>query len=248
MALPIGQTIADGIERAATKTGLVLAVVLIAYQLPLVAATNTLFEALLPAEAAAEADIGLTLPLSADAAAAIAVLGYLFGVAVAVVAARALARPHAALSTFPPSLYTRRILRATLAALVAGLLATVAIGVGTLLLVIPGLFLLVSFAFYLVVIGVEDEGPLSSLRRSWQLASGNRWRLFALILIVGIAVGLVSSVVSIAAAVTGSMVASEVASILVAGFLGIVGYGVIIEAYLWLRENDDPAAAATASM
>jgi len=57
-----------------------------------------------------------------------------------------------------------------LAALVASsLLSALAIMAGGLLLLVPGLFLAVSFALVPVVCALERLGPASSLRRSWTL-------------------------------------------------------------------------------
>ena len=57
-------------------------------------------------------------------------------------------------------------------------------GLTFVLLVIPGLFVLVSLLFAAVYIADRDENVLDAIRDSWGLASGNRWQLFGLVLVV----------------------------------------------------------------
>jgi uncharacterized membrane protein len=67
-----------------------------------------------------------------------------------------------------------------LVSLVIGLLVTV----GTLLLIVPGLIMMVIWWVAVPVAVVEEEGIGGSMRRSAALTSGNRWRVFGLILIL----------------------------------------------------------------
>lgn len=53
------------------------------------------------------------------------------------------------------------------------------VSAGTALLVVPGVYLAVSLAFWPVFVAVEGEDPLTAFRRSWRLADGNRWSILA---------------------------------------------------------------------
>lgn len=66
---------------------------------------------------------------------------------------------------------------------VAGLIVLVVTFIGSIFLLVPGLFILVSLLFYAVFIA-RGEGILSSLRKSWGLARGSRLKLFALFLVL----------------------------------------------------------------
>jgi hypothetical protein len=65
------------------------------------------------------------------------------------------------------------------------------LGIGFVLLVVPGILLAVALYVALPVCLVEKRGPLESLRRSADLTKGNRWRIFgiALLLYIGSEIG-----------------------------------------------------------
>jgi hypothetical protein len=65
-----------------------------------------------------------------------------------------------------------------LSVFVVSLLVGLAIGVGIMLLIIPGLIFWAMYAVALPVCVVEREGGLSSLSRSQELTSGHRWPIF----------------------------------------------------------------------
>lgn len=68
--------------------------------------------------------------------------------------------------------------------LVAGLLAGIAIGIGTALLIIPGLFLRTIWAVLAPVIVLERPGILAAFGRSWELIRGHAWQVFGVIVVV----------------------------------------------------------------
>ncbi len=67
-------------------------------------------------------------------------------------------------------------LRCLLPMIFATILYTLAIVLGLVALVIPGLILMLSLAFFAVAIVLDEEGPLSALKRSHRLVWGNWWR------------------------------------------------------------------------
>jgi hypothetical protein len=74
------------------------------------------------------------------------------------------------------------------------LLASIALIVVSLL----GIFLAVRLILASAVASAETIGPIRILRRSWELAAGNWWRLFAFLLLVGIgAIALLAAVASV---------------------------------------------------
>jgi len=66
---------------------------------------------------------------------------------------------------------------------IAAILYTLAITVGFVLLVIPGLILMITLLFFQVLIVVDDEGIIASLKQSHALVWGNYWRTTAVILV-----------------------------------------------------------------
>lgn len=68
---------------------------------------------------------------------------------------------------------------------VASLLQGLCVGIGVLLFIVPGLYLVARFALIAAVAAAEQQGnPITLLRRSLQLTRGNGWRIFALLAIL----------------------------------------------------------------
>jgi hypothetical protein len=104
---------------------------------------------------------------------------------------------------------------------VAGILAGIAIGIGLLLLIVPGLFLLTIWAVLAPVIVVERKDAMSSFGRSRELVRGHGWQVFGVIVILFLLQFLVTGVIqalanSVADSVVGYSVADLVVRLLVA--------------------------------
>ena len=74
-------------------------------------------------------------------------------------------------------------IRKAIPVFIAAILYTLAISVGFVLLVIPGLILMITLLFFQVLIVVDDEGIIASLKTSHKLVWGNYWRTTAVILV-----------------------------------------------------------------
>jgi hypothetical protein len=68
--------------------------------------------------------------------------------------------------------------------IVVVMLYTALIGLGTMLLVIPGIVALVGFMFAQYLIAEEKSGIFESLKESWNMTSKNRWKIFWLMIVV----------------------------------------------------------------
>ena len=58
--------------------------------------------------------------------------------------------------------------------------------VGTMMLIVPGIYLWGMWQLWIVVIVVERCGPLAALARSWQLTRGSWWHAVTLVTVVAI--------------------------------------------------------------
>ena len=246
MALQLGQALGRGARRAFSISGIVALVLTICYQVVFVGAFNTIIVNRLPASVQPSdiGTIGFTLPLSTEVAAVLGLGAMLFGVGVFLATARLLSRDVASLSSLPRGLFTRRIGPAFLSAVVVSVVLAVVIPLGFALLFIPGLFLTVSLQFALFAVAVEDTGPIDALRRSWELASGNRWRLLALVVLFGILGGIGGAVGSLFAFVSPS--AGQLASLVINSVLIIVMYGILADSFVQLRRGAAPSTSSLA--
>jgi hypothetical protein len=109
---------------------------------------------------------------------------------------------------------------------VASILAGIAIGIGLILLIVPGLFLLTIWCLIVPVIVLENVDFGSSFGRSRALVRGHGWQVFGtivLVFLVLIVVGLVIGVVLAALpdALRG-VISGVVSGTLVAPFLALV--------------------------
>lgn len=67
---------------------------------------------------------------------------------------------------------------------VAGLLGTLAVYGGLVLLVVPGVILAMAFSLAMPAVFAERLGPIAALGRSRRLTKGHRWKLFAVFVIL----------------------------------------------------------------
>jgi hypothetical protein len=86
-----------------------------------------------------------------------------------------------------------RGIAAILPVVIASVLFSLVVGVGWLLLVVPGVLMWLAFWLYIPVIVVEKSGILESFSRSAFLTKGRRWTVVGLWVVVGIAWQIVST-------------------------------------------------------
>ena len=129
-------------------------------------------------------------------------LGYYVGVIGTVVAGVAAVLVVAEAYADVPSDWrraTRIGVRRTIAIIAATIVAVVLIAIGFVLVIVPGIFLAVSLAVVWEALIIEGIGPMESIKRSWRLVAGERWRVFGaglLVIIIAIIVfGILSAVI-----------------------------------------------------
>ncbi|MEF8827517.1 MAG: hypothetical protein V5A15_00080 [Haloarcula sp.] len=244
MALQLGKAIGRGARRSLSISGIVALALTLCYQLLFVGSFNTIVvDRLPPGARSSSAGIGFALPLPTEVAAGLAVFALLLGIGIFLVTARLLSRDLSDLSSLPGELFTRRLGRAFLSAFVVSVVLGVAIPIGFVLFVVPGLFLTVSLQFAVFAVAVEDTGPVEAFRRSWELASGNRWRLLALVVLFGVVGGIGGAIGSLLAFVSPSV--GQLVSLVVNSVLVILMYGIIADSFVQLR---DGSASVTSSL
>jgi hypothetical protein len=108
--------------------------------------------------------------------------------------------------------------------IVAGLLSGLGIGIGIVLLVAPGLFLLTIWAVIAPAIVIERRGVLAAFGRSRQLVRGNGWPVFGVI-VVAFVISLVGGIIftSIAAGISDGPIIRIVFSALASTITAPIG-------------------------
>ena len=108
----------------------------------------------------------------------------------------------------------------------ASILAGIAITIGLLLLIAPGLFLITIWAVIVPVIIIERSGALASFGRSRQLVRGHGWHVFGtlvmvyiIMLVANIVLGIIFSALP---HVLGEGLSSVISGTLISPFLAIV--------------------------
>ncbi|GAA0539483.1 hypothetical protein GCM10008994_13240 [Halorubrum ejinorense] len=198
---------------------------------------NTAILGFLPPEVATEfrSNVGLVLPISGEIALAALGVLVLLSSAYFVVLSRTFAQPLSEAGSFPASV-TKRLGRASVIALVGGVLVTIMVMIGSVFFLIPGLFLAASFLFFIFVVAVEDEGVISSLKRSWGLARGSRLQLGVLVFASALFGGVIGAIAPLLT-LAGLSVAADLVIVVFSAVFFLPYYAIIAAAYLQLRDG-----------
>lgn len=240
MTLQIGRALSRSVTKTLSRAGLTFVALLGLAQLAFLAATNTLFEAFfarldLPAGTTTSTSFPLSLPISMTAAGALVVVMLLVFQVINVVLIRVMAADRQAITR---EAYTRRMVWVVCNSIVVGIVTGLLTMIGFVLLVIPGLFLMVSLLFAVVYVADQDENFVSAIRDSWSLASGNRWRLFGLLLVV--LAGFFAVSFGLQFLLPAGSALTLVASTVLNTVIVVYQLAVITEAYRQLRGEDEP--------
>ena len=121
--------------------------------------------------------------------------------------------------------------------LIAGMLWALIVGIGSIALIIPGVFLFTKFIFYSYAILLDNEKIINSFKKSWQITEGNWWKAFGLYLIFIIPMMTLSAIAMEVAAM------ETIQAALVIDFIAMVLGGWMISAftiaYIQLTNNPE---------
>ncbi|MFC4290885.1 hypothetical protein ACFOWX_00460 [Sphingorhabdus arenilitoris] len=124
----------------------------------------------------------------------------------------------------------------------AGLMSTIAITLGLILLIIPGVYLAIKFSLIGPAIAGEGiKSPIEALSRSWNLTKGNSLRIFGFFLIIGIVGGALYLVASLVAGGLLGLISATLASVVDTVFstiLSVVFLFVVIAVYKQMAASD----------
>jgi hypothetical protein len=149
--------------------------------------------------------------------------------------------------TFGDSL--ARAARRAPALFAASLLFAIAIVIGLVLLIIPGLYVWNRLQLYIVPVVAETQGPGESLAGSWSLVGGNWWRTAAVVsvifvilivleLVVGVLVGILAGIGGGAVTSAAELaVRTSLISIVAGTLVNIITLPLVIAAFVALYQD-----------
>jgi len=212
MSVDISGLVAEGFDRTVSRNGLLLVAIFYLVGVPNAVVTADLRRGLAGGTATSPATVptpGLTpaaeLGLSVAVAGLLALALWAVSTVVTIGAIRTFL--GADTETIDTSDFTRDLGWLFVNLLVGGLVFGLLVGIGVLLLVVPGVFLLVSLYFWNFVVVDEGANFVDGLERSWSLTSGERLELFLLGVVVAVVQLLVNVVFGLPGAVLPALAA-----------------------------------------
>jgi hypothetical protein len=125
----------------------------------------------------------------------------------------------------------------------AGILAGIAIGIGFLILLVPGLILLTIWAVIAPVIVVERSGVIDAFGRSRRLVKGNGWQVFGVIFVVFLITAIAGIVLgAIGAAISGGFAMHLLVSLIASTLTAPIGALAASTIYFRLLGSNESSA------
>lgn len=240
MSLSIGRALQEGIARTVARNGLLLAVLMaVSTALSLLAYNSALTSMLPETPDGTTFLIGPSFPLSPAVAGVATFVLYLVSFALIVAGLRTFVTDET--RALPGTHFTRRLGWVLVNYVVGYVIFMVALWIGFILLVVPGLFLLVSLYFWYALVAVEDQNFWTAFRNSWSLTKGSRWSLLGLGVVVMVVGTVVYGVLFFVAFATSPWVALVAYAVLGALF---AVFSVATTARAYVQLTGDSAAAA----
>ncbi|MEF8872454.1 MAG: hypothetical protein V5A41_12565 [Haloarculaceae archaeon] len=135
--------------------------------------------------------------------------------------------------SLPTEHFTRRLGWTVLNLIIGVIIYFLAVGIGLVLFIVPGIYIAVALFFYNYEIIIAEKGVIDAFSGSLDLTAGNRLPLFLLGLIFAVLGAVVSNVFG--TVLPGATVAGTLVKMLVNAALAVFGIAVAAQAYNQLR-------------
>lgn len=242
MSLSVTSSLTGGTRRVVNKNGLLLALTFLITGVGWQVMFYSAIDDVIPQSEMETGTQAATIPtLDIPIAVSIAgTIGLLFALQyVTIIAIRTFVSGYS--DGIPSEVYTRNIGFVFANAIVGGLLFGIAVFIGSMLLVVPGVIAYVAFIFVFVYITAEDDNFIAAFSNSWSLTRGHWLKLFGILVIGTIALSIVQFVttglVTVVALFAGSPELVTLASGAVSLPFTVVLLGIIAEAYNQLQAD-----------
>jgi len=150
----------------------------------------------------------------------------------------------------PREYFTRNMVWAAINFVIGGIIFGIIVALGFVALIVPGIFLLVTLAFWTVYVAVEDQNFIKAFRSSWGLTRGYRLNLLVLGVAVTLLVLLVNLVFGLGNFASGSFVGDIVALVFAqaaSAITTVFATAVLATAYTELKARQDEERETTVS-
>ena len=150
----------------------------------------------------------------------------------------------------PQEHFTRNMVWAVINLFVGMIVYGIIVALGLVALIIPGIFLLVTLAFWTVYVAVEDQNFITAFRSSWGLTRCYRLNLFVLGVAVVLLTALVNLVFGLGDLASGNFAGDIVALVFAqaaSAIATVYSAAVLATAYTELTSRDDEEFGETIS-
>lgn len=237
MTLDIADALREGVDRTLTRSGAILASLFFATTILTTVASQSIVNSLdLPQQAMQQ---GAQTPFAIGGPVALhgvlIAVGALASAVVTIAGIRTLTSDET--ETVPQEYFTRNIGWVLLNTVVGGIVFGIAVMVGLVFFIIPGIFLAVSLLFWNLHVAKHDTSFVEAFQESWSMTRGNRIKVFALWL----AVGAISFLVGFAGGFFGTLlsfispVVSSLLNLAISAGAAVFGLATLAQAYNQLR-------------
>lgn len=237
MSLDVGQTIEDGFRRTFSRNGLVLALVYTVFNTLNQVASQSLFKNILPGVVPNMADTTV-YPLALETGTMTS--GVLWFVTAIIGAILGLGTLRLLVNwrgdSIPREYFIENLLTPAANIMIGGIIFAIIIMTGFMLLIIPGIFLLVSLLFWMIYVATENQNFIQAFKSSWGLAKGNRFKLFGIGVLLTAVNLLAFHIVNIPASFLLGRAISTLITQIPLSIMTIVNLAAIASAYNQLRE------------
>ncbi len=124
--------------------------------------------------------------------------------------------------------------------LIATVIYVLLLALGSIALIIPGIYLAVRLYYFIDAILIDGKGVISSLKTSWRIAKGNWWATFLLLIIIGLFSTLINALISSALSMVTFGKYVEVGVFVQAPITAVFrawSYSAFVNAYLQLKNG-----------
>ena len=130
------------------------------------------------------------------------------------------------------------------AATIAGVLAAIGIGIGLILLIVPGLYLLTIWSMLIPVIVLEGRSAGEAFTRSREVVRGNGWSVFGLVIITFLVVAIASTIIRLLFSPLPNFLDVWLGSLVAHSLTVPFAAAALTTAYFKLVAGTEPASAA----